>query len=406
MVQYYWVEGKNDLLKLERLLIQNDISYFVKNEYMKIRMKNEVHQQRKDIYLVFIDDKQLLEAEELIDNQCNCTIKSYYSKKVEYDKNTEKNIIKEVLSFSIAFLIAVLTFFSPIGCISNDYIVTALSIVKVFIILAITIYSAKTNAGAVLTLLIIEGVSAIVFSNILFQHDSLEIIYIFNLTSKNYFMIFLLIMIATIMIGAFYGLRNYNNKTLGQKVSYCVLIIVGYLIIMGVTIVGYGNLYDNYHNELYFKYGDKLMGVEYTVNVDAPICIKRLTENTNEGYLNIEGYYYKEQGTMEVGNRPYRISITEYDYENNVLKSYYIEPGTNAIMSKDIFETSYIAENLYFSAITYFTVGYGDIYPIADIVRTWAMQEALISHIMTLLIVPILIIVGQTFINKKNEIIT
>ena len=68
MVQYYWVEGKNDLLKLERLLIQNDISYFVKNEYMKIRMKNEVHQQRKDIYLVFIDDKQLLEAEELIDN--------------------------------------------------------------------------------------------------------------------------------------------------------------------------------------------------------------------------------------------------------------------------------------------------------------------------------------------------
>lgn len=72
MVQYYWVEGKNDLLKLERLLIQNDISYFVKNEYMKIRMKNEVHQQRKDIYLVFIDDKQLLEAEELIDNQCNC----------------------------------------------------------------------------------------------------------------------------------------------------------------------------------------------------------------------------------------------------------------------------------------------------------------------------------------------
>ena len=75
-------------------------------------------------------------------------------------------------------------------------------------------------------------------------------------------------------------------------------------------------------------------------------------------------------------------------------------------MSKDIFGTSYIAENLYFSAITYFTVGYGDIYPIADIVRTWAMQEALISHIMTLLIVPILIIVGQTFINKKNEIIT
>lgn len=51
MVQYYWVEGKNDLLKLERLLIQNDISYFVKNEYMKIRMKNEVHQQRRaDIY--------------------------------------------------------------------------------------------------------------------------------------------------------------------------------------------------------------------------------------------------------------------------------------------------------------------------------------------------------------------
>ncbi len=211
-------------------------------------------------------------------------------------------------------------------------------------------------------------------------------------------------MITTIMIGAFYGLRNYTNRTLGQKVSYCILIIAGYLIIMMVTIFGYGNLYDNYHNEVYFKYSDKLIGGEWTGNVDSPICIKRLVENTEEGYLDIEGYYYKEQGIIDI--QPYKISITEYDSDNSFLKSYYIEPGTNIVMLKDIFGTSDATENFYFSAITYFTVGYGDIYPIADIVRTWVMQEALIAHIMTLLIVPILIIVGQTFISKKSEIVT
>ena len=405
-IHYYWVEGKSDLTKIESLLKKNDISYFVKNEYMKIRMKNEIHQQRKNVYLIFIDERYMLEAEELICNQFDCTIRTCYSKKIEYNEKDKNGIWQEIVNFGIAFLIAMLIFFTPIGYIQNACIVTVLSVIKLGILFVITVYSAKTNAYAVLMFLLIEGVSAIIISNILFQRDSLEIVYIFNFTSKNYFIFFLLIMIATIMIGALYGLRNYNNRTLGQKVSYCVMISVGYLIIMIVTIIGYANLYDNYHNEVYFKYAEKLIGVEYKINVDSAICIKEIVENTENGYLNIEGFYHKEQGTIDVDIQPYMISITEYDNDNNYVKSYYIEPGTNIIMSKDIFGTSSSSENLYFSTITYFTIGYGDIYPIADIVRMWAMQEALIAHIMTLLFVPILIIIGQTFLNKKSEIVT
>ncbi len=184
-IQYFWVEGKKDLLRIESLLKRNDISYSVKNEYMKIRMKDEIHQQRKDVYLIFIDAEQRLQAEKLITNQCNCSIKSCYSKKIEYDEKNKKNIVNEIVSFGIALLIAVLIFFTPIGYIPNEYIVTVLSVVKLVALFVITIYSAKTNAYAVLMFLVIEGVSAIIISNILFQRDSLAVVYIFNFPLKT-----------------------------------------------------------------------------------------------------------------------------------------------------------------------------------------------------------------------------
>ena len=56
---------------------------------------------------------------------------------------------------------------------------------------------------------------------------------------------------------------------------------------------------------------------------------------------------------------------------------------------------------MYFSFVSFFSSGYGDIYPTSTITRKWAVQEMIISHILMVLLIPVLITSVQEFIRKS-----
>ena len=57
---------------------------------------------------------------------------------------------------------------------------------------------------------------------------------------------------------------------------------------------------------------------------------------------------------------------------------------------------------IYFSFVSFFSSGYGDIYPISSITRNWAVQEMIISHMIMVVLIPILLTSVQEFIQKQE----
>jgi len=58
---------------------------------------------------------------------------------------------------------------------------------------------------------------------------------------------------------------------------------------------------------------------------------------------------------------------------------------------------------VYFSAVTYFTVGYGDVSPLNANVKMAAMLEMLNSSMVNIVFIPLLISIFMTFISKSNQ---
>ncbi len=403
VMKKYWVDSKEDLNKIEKLLKENEISYEVKIEKMKISLRYHIHQKRKKIYVILINSELEDIVDEILVSQTEVMTETCYSKKIQFAQEKKKKNLKEIILSIIVCIVGVAFFVWPIGEVQNNMISAILVITKIILVIIMAIVTAKRNAVSVLFLLTLEFLAIMIGSYIFFVKYALNIINIFSFWSQHHMFILIMLMVITLFIGVFFGLRNYQNDTLKDKISYVTLIVVGYLIIMVATIVGYANLINNYHSELYFKYEDILMDANFTINEESKICIKTIEKETENGHLEITGYYNKEIGSTIEDMNPYSIRINVYK-DNDFSNFYIIEPPINTVLESDPISNWNIDEYFYFSCITYFTIGYGDIYPIADVVKYWVIEEAFISHIMSLLIVPILILIGQTFVNKNEKI--
>lgn len=357
----------------------------------------------KKVYIFYVDDVNS-DIEEVIKSKKNIIVKNYFSKQIIFQNKIEKTKLKEMLQSISACMIAIMFFLFPVGLIENNIVAIMLTILKLVLITVSIVYTAKKEAAAIVALLFIEQIISYLYSMIFFKKYAFEIIDTFKFLPKCYMFFNVLLIIITLVIGVFYGLKKYNRNLLRSKLEFAILIILGYLIIMVTTIGGYASLFENYHNELYWRYQEKLLTANYSVKLNSSICIKELKIKTDEGYEKIEGFYGKEYGSKKVDISPYRISINTYDINEKYIKSYTIEPAVNTVLEEGyIMGTADASEYRYFSYVTYFTIGYGDIYPIANIMKDWVIQEAIIANIMSLLIVPLLLIAGQIFIVESKK---
>lgn len=398
-MNYYWVEGKKDYKKLSSLFVANGIEYSIRTK--KVLLNN----QTEKVYVFLVDDKINQNVDELIESEENIYIENCFSKHITFQNIKQKKKLKEILQIIGSCMLAIIFLFFPIGMIENNIVGIILTILKLGLIIGSIVYTAKKEATAIVTLLGIEMLISYLYSSMFFDKYSFEIIDDLKILPRYYMFFYILVMIITLVIGIFYGLKKYNRNLLLGKLKFAFLIIFGYFIIMITTIEGYANLFENYHNELYWKYQEKLLTVSYSVNLDSSVCIKELEIETDAGYEKIQGFYNKEYGSENVDISPYRISIDIYDTSNNFIKSYTIKPAINTIIEEsNSAGTADASIYRYFSYVTYFTIGYGDIYPIANVMKNWVIQEAIIANIMSLLIVPLLLIAGQIFIvASKND---
>ena len=308
-IQYYWVEGKEDLEIIEKLLADNEIHYEVKVEHIKFRMKEGIHQERKAVYLIFVDEMQLNFADEIILKQANSIVTTCTSKKIELKKEDKKRNKKQIIISILVTIGVILFLLLPIGLINDTEISVVLLMIKMGILILGTVYTAKTHSFAILTLIMTGCVGITNVSRVIFQKYTLDLLNSFNHIAQYYFFYFVLIMIVAIMFGAFYGLIKYKNNTLGNKLGYCAVLILSYVIIMITTIDGYANLYAGYNNEIFLKYAQSLGRVGYDVEEEFLSCTKETREETNSGYLLIKGKYHKQQGSTEIDVHPYKIII-------------------------------------------------------------------------------------------------
>lgn len=180
--------------------------------------------------------------------------------------------------------------------------------------------------------------------------------------------------------------------------------IFGYIIIMITVIYAYAGIYATYNN----MYQEKC---NYFCNRD--YLIKTLNSNGNREELfklETDGKLYEvraEYGSIGEENlyeaKPEKIIINVINQTGEVEEVLIIRKGFS-MNDEALFGTAFSTNYFYFSAITYLTIGYGDIYPIAHEMKYTAVTEGIIAHLLTIIFVPILMTLLQQLYTKRGKL--
>lgn len=168
-----------------------------------------------------------------------------------------------------------------------------------------------------------------------------------------------------------------------QLVLTCILII--YLLIMSLQVT------------MSIRESQETQLCEYT---DDSIIIKYLIRFDN--FIN--SIYLKLKVITPIILAILIITLTLLSYASiykNINKVFVDDDsiGITQINKEELDEYDYF----YFSSVTYFTIGYGDIIPVGSIVKTTTITEMIIAFIINISFVPIIITVLLTKDNRNNE---
>lgn len=277
------------------------------------------------------------------------------------------------------------------------------------------------------------------------EKNPLKLVYEFYLIyfPKKYFIVIVTILLmfwVLISLNTLFKKARLANSKYGivnnfYKISYRLRIIapfIAYLIIINTIISCFANMYSICYNDFYLKYA--LMNIRDVKKVVKELPSDKVERNyviyykdTNEYNIKNEKvtmrYSYSENPTYilekqqnESDNGEYKLKTKnavnsapdsiEIDtkYKNGKTNHYVINrsfkfPNENL----DELETVDYSTFLYFSRITFFTIGYGDIIPTGYETQNLVGLEALTAHILSVIFIPILFIVVQEILNKKDN---
>ncbi|MGF7057230.1 potassium channel family protein [Brassicibacter mesophilus] len=145
----------------------------------------------------------------------------------------------------------------------------------------------------------------------------------------------------------------------------------------------YGFIYAGY-NEYAINH-DKMEGLFYS----------EINDDAKETYSKI--MYYK--------NEIINVSNLKGSEPNNVIKLEIalLEETINELNLQYKNYLTDISDSNYFSTITYFTIGYGNIVPKGGYLKKIVQSEIYISHLFTVLIIPILLSFIQNQLTNNSE---
>ncbi len=308
-------------------------------------------------------------------------------------------------------------------------ICTALRIIILFISLII---GANMSLSGIIGLLLLMGSFIVIYSSFYFDasvllHYYLErsykknlTYYILNFFKRNIIVMMIGIMILVVLFGVGkslewtgqsveadrYASRNILYRCLKQIEDKIMTLfpIIGYIIIMITVIYSYAGIYAAYNNMYYEKYNyfcnpKNLVDTRYANSKK-----QELFELEDGSHVYTVRAIYQEIEENEYKSKPEVIIVNRMNQNKEMQGVILLKEGFSMNDANTFrFGTAFQADYFYFSAITYLTIGYGDIYPIADAMKYTAVTEGIISHLLTIIFVPILMTLLQQLYVKKDK---
>lgn len=337
---------------------------------------------------------------------------------------------------------------------SNDVILSLLKIADIVIFFAI--FSRKSIMSFLVSVfsicLLIKQYSRTFSPYSLFNYEfmigeknPLKLAYEFYLIyfPKKYFIVIITVLLmfwVLISLNTLFKKARLANSRYGivnnfYKISYRLRIIapfIAYLIIINTVISCFANMYSTCYNDFYLKYAlinirDERKVVkelssdkternyviyykdnnEYNIKNEKVTMIYSYSENPSyilEKQQNkSHNGEYKLKTKNDVNFAPDSIEV-DTKYKNGKTNHYFINKSFKFSNEKsdELVPVDY-STFLYFSRITFFTIGYGDIIPTDYETQNLVGLEALTAHILSVIFIPILFIVVQEILNKKDS---
>lgn len=212
----------------------------------------------------------------------------------------------------------------------------------------------------------------------------------------------------------------FRSRLLYPILSYFIIVLT---VIYSFSI--YYNFYNDVYNNLSFIEGNRFEGRTSDLDNSIFIDVFRVADDNSwkqQQYLRV---YRNDIGVLNpiirrLEKNKIKIDLVQIQitYKHSdiipdyILLSFYDQSGTHIhseLIDRAInypagrIESSLYKDELsYFSYVTFFTVGYGDYIPNAEFIKELVEMEMLISHIISTLYLPILIIFSQKIFETIN----
>ncbi|MBP3888444.1 MAG: two pore domain potassium channel family protein [Cellulosilyticum sp.] len=308
-------------------------------------------------------------------------------------------------------------------------ICTALRIIILFISLII---GANMSLSGIIGLLLLMGSFIVIYSSFYFDasillHYHLEMgykqkitYYILQFFKRNIIVMMIGIMILVVLFGVGksfewtgrlleedrYADRNILYRSLKKLEDKIITLfpIIGYIIVMITVIYSYAGIYAAYNNMYYEKYNYFCNQKNLVETRYANSKKEELFELEDGSYFYAVRAIYQETDENQYEIKPEVVIVNRMNTDKAIegillLKSGFSMNDTNTFR----FGTALLTDYFYFSAITYLTIGYGDIYPVADAMKYTVVTEGIISHLLTIIFVPILMTLLQQLYVKRGK---
>lgn len=210
-------------------------------------------------------------------------------------------------------------------------------------------------------------------------------------------------LIITCITQLIYIISMINNNTNKCLLSLVLLLLTNYIIFNIVIIFFYTNLF-NYINDYYSikkcsnGFYTNANSLYYENSLDDNIYKGKL-DNKNADMIRIPSLIYNGEYMVKGG----KITSIKKDskYTNKILISFWILKEYVKEYKKEL-NISFLSEYTYFSATTFYTVGYGDIKIIGGLPKIIAESEMFIAAALNIIFIPLFFYIIQGSITKSK----
>ena len=313
------------------------------------------------------------------------------NRKVKFSKLIKVLITNQIIRIIWGIMISIFILLCPVNFTESKLIHVTIVCIKIAVISVAIIKQIGTEPLVALCAISFIGFGIWVYSLNISQKKLLEMVIGTKWEFQNSFFIFICSMITVWIYLSLRGTKKYSNKKKRDKIKFVICMCFEYVFTIGIVISVYANLYMAYHDEIYYKFQMDLLG---TQGENISLHRKKIEKEIDGKTWIIDGMY-DEQDKEKVC--PLDIMIQDEEGKIGI-----IEPDLNTALNSESIGSANYEKYYYFSFGTFFSSGYGDIYPISSITRNWAMQEMIISNILMVFLIPILITSVQEFIQKQQ----